>query len=343
VKYYSNLLMADNFRRSRVIHSWAKHSSVWQPKGIMARDFLSPDLREACNQTAFALLTAHCFEISNVSSGMEETSLVVPTGAVIDPFSFPCVYPPYKEMWVEYQLPHRAPGNKVGFIIMAVAKVSRDPKVVQSFVVFSFFQFVEMAKKVGPWHGHEPEQDFVIKGPGGGWFLHFGDKNKLISVETVSHIGPPLPLGHSDSPRYLLDEQKEWKFIGHNKSRWLQPVYYALALLHCKNVRRVERQVQPAETTDVVSTRKVQKVPPSIRYKILDIQPMSGEVVRSASSKKAGSWDMPFKFCRGHVKNYDERPLFGKHRGSFWWSDHARGDKKNGQIIKDYRVSPPSQ
>lgn len=342
MKYYSTMLMADNFRRSSLIYSWASRASVWKPQSVTPKDFLSPDLHEACDQTAFTLQTAHCFEISNVSAGMEGTSLVFPEGAVIDPFSFPCVYPPYREMWVEYQLPHRTAGNKVGFIILDVAKTSRNPNVVKSFVVFSFFQFIETVKKVGPWYSQEPAYDFVIKGPGGGWFLHFGDKNKLISVETVPYVGPPSPLSHHYSPQFLLEQQKEWKFVGHDKSRWLQPVYYALALLHCKNIRRVEGRIQSEETNKGASTRNVQ---PLIRYKILDIQPVSREATQSAFSSvgKPGSWNQPFQFCRGHVKNYDERPLFGKHRGSFWWSDHARGDKKNGQIIKDYRVSPPSQ
>lgn len=43
--------------------------------------------------------------------------------------------------------------------------------------------------------------------------------------------------------------------------------------------------------------------------------------------------------CRGHFKEYTkEHPLFGKLTGIYWWQPHARGQNKNGIVIKDYNI-----
>jgi hypothetical protein len=43
--------------------------------------------------------------------------------------------------------------------------------------------------------------------------------------------------------------------------------------------------------------------------------------------------------CRGHFKTYTkENPLLGKHVGRYWWQPQARGNKKQGVIMKDYSV-----
>jgi hypothetical protein len=39
----------------------------------------------------------------------------------------------------------------------------------------------------------------------------------------------------------------------------------------------------------------------------------------------------------GHPVTYHpERPLFGKHVGTFWVPEHRRGDARNGIVVKDY-------
>lgn len=46
--------------------------------------------------------------------------------------------------------------------------------------------------------------------------------------------------------------------------------------------------------------------------------------------------------CRGHFKTYtEERPLFGRYAGTFFFRDHARGAKESGEVKKDYDVKAP--
>lgn len=43
--------------------------------------------------------------------------------------------------------------------------------------------------------------------------------------------------------------------------------------------------------------------------------------------------------CRGHFKDFsDDKKLFGRYSGRFWWSPQIRGDRKLGVVGKDYEV-----
>jgi hypothetical protein len=47
----------------------------------------------------------------------------------------------------------------------------------------------------------------------------------------------------------------------------------------------------------------------------------------------------PLHLCRGHLKHYtEEKPLFGKYSGTFFIPAHVRGNKKNGVVIKNYKL-----
>ena len=48
--------------------------------------------------------------------------------------------------------------------------------------------------------------------------------------------------------------------------------------------------------------------------------------------------------ARGHWKNYTEdKPLFGKLVGTYWWESQFRGSKKKGVVIKDYELEPKKE
>ena len=46
--------------------------------------------------------------------------------------------------------------------------------------------------------------------------------------------------------------------------------------------------------------------------------------------------------CRGHFKRYTEdKPLFGRYTGLYWWQPHIRGADRSGAVIKDYDSLSP--
>ena len=122
-----------------------------------------------------------------------------------------------------------------------------------------------------------------------------------------------------------------------NNRSAVEPFYsaaFALTLLNCKNVHARE-QPCPPKLAKRYQERHGYKRP---RYYVLDIEPMR-QKFRDANGGKDGiSLAKALHICRGHFKNYDERPLFGKLKGTYWWQPHVRGTAEAGVIDKDYRI-----
>jgi hypothetical protein len=108
-------------------------------------------------------------------------------------------------------------------------------------------------------------------------------------------------------------------------------------ILNCQNV--VTKDVLPTEKLNQKRIRNGKL--PLYSYKILEV------VKGKPRTKNAGSvpWDykspeaVRFHLCRGHFKTFtEERPLFGKYSGTFWWNPQSRGDRSKGAIEKEYSV-----
>jgi hypothetical protein len=100
-----------------------------------------------------------------------------------------------------------------------------------------------------------------------------------------------------------------------------------LNILSCKNIK----------TKKIGSNKKKSRAKkPLFSYYVLQIT--SGkESVDSSGSKNL--WSNRVHLCRGHIKTYTaEKPLFGKIIGNIWVPPHARGNKKEGVIHKDYDI-----
>jgi hypothetical protein len=65
---------------------------------------------------------------------------------------------------------------------------------------------------------------------------------------------------------------------------------------------------------------------------------------RDANGGKDGiSLAKALHICRGHFKNFDDKPLFGKLTGTYWWQPHVRGTAEAGIVEKDYRIKLGSE
>jgi len=108
-----------------------------------------------------------------------------------------------------------------------------------------------------------------------------------------------------------------------------------LALLHCKNVRTEERVPDPG----LQKHRMVLGKPPAVTYRTLVIDPMRA----AGAAGAAGAGDSParaYHLVRGHFAVYSaERPLFGKHAGTFFVPAHVRGSAEAGIVLKDYALA----
>lgn len=132
-------------------------------------------------------------------------------------------------------------------------------------------------------------------------------------------------------------EKSLFQWMGINYGRWLiYPCLLALSFLHCKNVRLIDGPF-PAKLAKAYQHRHSR---PMVHYKTLEITPMK-EVLRHEGQSETLGLKKALHICRGHFKDYTEKPLFGRHHGLYWWDNHVRGTAEQGIVIKDYSVNKP--
>lgn len=110
-------------------------------------------------------------------------------------------------------------------------------------------------------------------------------------------------------------------------------ILLALALLHCRNVSVVEHQAPRHER------RRAQKegLTAPTKYYVLEIDNTLRRVVGQRPKGQSVHDAIALHMVRGHFKTFtQERPLFGRATGTYWWDSQVRGDAKRGAVAKDY-------
>lgn len=120
-------------------------------------------------------------------------------------------------------------------------------------------------------------------------------------------------------------------------SNVMSPVFFALAMCHCKNVEMRDATESHGPNAKWKNRLRV----PDIKYRILEIEPAKKILRESGKSDEVGL-AKALHICRGHFATYTEdKPLFGHTVGTVWKSSHVRGDIKAGAVVKDYSISLP--
>lgn len=154
--------------------------------------------------------------------------------------------------------------------------------------------------------------------------------------------------------RMAQDQKKEYAQLLKKHKRKLEEINYAkelgmisigallslltaISFMHCKNV--VMSPVDPPAKLSLKHQRKHNR--PLSRYHVLQIEPMK-TILSAEGNIEAVGIKKALHICRGHFATYSpEKPLFGKYSGTFWKPYHVRGSKKEGQVLKDYKVTKP--
>jgi hypothetical protein len=117
------------------------------------------------------------------------------------------------------------------------------------------------------------------------------------------------------------------------------PALLTISFLHCKNVE-IHAIIPPEKLSKRHHKKHGRDL---VRYHVLDIKPLR----RLLDRHRAGSKEdlrRALHICRGHFKTFTpDAPLWGRHIGTYWWAPHVRGSKSAGVVLKDYRVSAPSE
>jgi len=106
-----------------------------------------------------------------------------------------------------------------------------------------------------------------------------------------------------------------------------------LLMLNCKNIGTID--INPPQKLNKKRIKGNKQ--PLFTYKNLIINPIGKK--RNSNNEPQNLWDNRIHMCRGHFKHYvKEKPLFGKYTGMIWWQPQARGNKKKGVVMKDYKI-----
>ncbi len=109
----------------------------------------------------------------------------------------------------------------------------------------------------------------------------------------------------------------------------------AIALMNVKNISLVDRPVSRQ-----VRRKHERKGIPLPQYKILELTPLKPKTKNKSDVIEKGEPLRALHIARGHFRTYtDAAPLFGRITGTFWIPAHMRGNKDNGEVIKDYQLS----
>lgn len=113
----------------------------------------------------------------------------------------------------------------------------------------------------------------------------------------------------------------------------LMPTCLATTFMHCKNVELVDNT--PHAKLSRHHERKSGHA--LVRYHTLNIHPMQ-KVLHSEGNIEHTGLKKALHICRGHFKTFEDRPLFGRVTGTFWWGAQVRGNAQAGVVDKDYVV-----
>lgn len=115
-------------------------------------------------------------------------------------------------------------------------------------------------------------------------------------------------------------------------------VLVAIGWINCKNVttQEHERHVNPKKQRRKPNATKAQ----GLKYSTIHLP---NETHSNGTKGSNGTnCEKSLHTVRGHFKTFTEdKPLLGKHVGTYWWGWQVRGSKEIGETISDYRVNAP--
>lgn len=251
------------------------------------------------------------FKIQNVADYYYK---VDPTGA-ISVRDLVCAFPPFEVTWFEYNIPnmmrigdeirHVPYSGKIG--VFAQMRQIKGDKCEVAFILFT--NIPNMHWKGGTQITCDNKGKVLI------------DENQLLATNPTYNLIPEFK---------NVTQQQKTEFIMLD----INVVFYALNFLHCRNVKSIENKFDDK----LINNWKKKNRPFFEKYYTLEIDAMK-KVLEDEGDIKNSGIKKALHICRGHFKNYDDKPLFGKHTGMYWWQHSVRGSKDVGIINKTYQVN----
>lgn len=120
-------------------------------------------------------------------------------------------------------------------------------------------------------------------------------------------------------------------FARHIVRQLFDPVAMSIGLANCRNIK-----VESLKTRkERKSRRKSKQRMSGTEYKVIRLP---GAPYNRIDGPASSNGQTRLHTVRGHFKTYtEEKPLYGKLTGTWWWAPSVRGKKENGEIISTYK------
>jgi len=236
--------------------------------------------------------------------------------------------PPFDRFFIEFQhvpCPNDEPLNAWGVLVTtnpdrnAIKRVGGDDAGEPRWLLrLLLFLEREKGKPFGPVSEH-----WMGLAEDGTWFRH-DDGSVFWAGRYAGFDKAPLELQEQGGDYY---------------AQFCFPALLAISFLHCRNIEI--RAVTPSERQSRSYRRRHGRDP--VRYHVLDVKPIR-RLLEGYRRGERNDLRRALHICRGHFKTFAaDAPLLGRAVGTFWWGPQVRGSREEGVVLKDYRVSAPSE
>lgn len=263
----------------------------------------------------------------------------------IDPYALPCIKPPFSEMLIEYEVP-----ESYNTLAMAEHGANNDLRKhlnnTSTHGAFVTTVSHEMLARIVTGAASRPDIRAMPQYKSFKEMYDLGGESVVtISVLAVYQgivtLSPVLFLMAIDESGALINGslsgcsndltvEQSSAILSHA----VGPIFFALAMCHCKNVEQVDATVEYSPSAKWTRRQKT----PEIKYKVLQIE-AAKKTLKTHGNSDGNGYAKALHICRGHFATYTEdKPLFGHTVGTVWRPSHVRGDIKAGAVVKDYSI-----
>ncbi len=226
---------------------------------------------------------------------------------------FPNIAPPFPLMWVEFSNP------SANFRTSSDGKEFLNENISIGVLIYSSRNEEGIFHCESFWIFLTKNDDLAYQG----CYIYELDKNGLL-------------IGDKDKALlYIAPSDSAIEQIRKHGTNSLGPImailFMGLSLMHCKNVKLIDSPLSRQQRRYLERHASNE-----IRFKTLEIEPFKKTVKDIGHEGKLTS--QALHVCRGHFKHFEDKPLFGKFKGTYWWPQMVRGNKRFGEIKKDYDI-----
>ena len=240
---------------------------------------------------------------------------------------------PFEDCFFEWKWSRPVPGGPVGGAVLLKYQKVRDA--LDDELIGDAAQILARHGKSQSMISYQYLADYGGKALAGPVAMGAIELNEDHSLGSLFGSGPWF-VEHLDQPH--TDLRSHAATMGVN----MMPVLFALMYMSCRNVKLVEQEAKQTPMKSKQVRRDAAKEPFE-KYYVLDVAALRPVLEKAREAGPGSQIEAALHGVRAHPKTFTkDKPLLGKHVGTFVWKPQVRGNPERGVVTKDYNVTMPS-